>query len=101
MNRPLEANPTVQYAIGSKRRLLYEDLKFQSPYNTYIHPGLPPGPIASPGEKSLRAALYPAKTDYLYFVSDGEGGHVFSRTIAEHKRSVRRYRTVRKQSDVQ
>ena len=91
-NRPLEANPTIQYALGVKRRILYEDLTVDSPYNTYTHTGLPPGPIASPGRKSIIAALYPADTKYLYFVANGEGGHVFSRTIAEHTRAVRQYR---------
>lgn len=100
-NRPLEANPTVQYALGSKRRILYEDLAVESPYNTYIHTGLPPGPIASPGKKSLVAALYPADTKYLYFVANGNGGHVFSRTITEHTRAVRKYRKVKKNSRVQ
>jgi len=95
-NRPLEANPTIQYALGTKRRILYEDLDVDSPYNTYIHTGLPPGPIASPGRKSILAALYPAETKYLYFVSDGEGGHVFSRTLAEHTRAVRVYRRVKR-----
>ncbi|MFC1529051.1 endolytic transglycosylase MltG [Candidatus Latescibacterota bacterium] len=100
-NRPLEANATVQYAIGSKRRVLNDDLKIQSLYNTYIHKGLPPGPIANPGKKSLHAALFPAETKYLYFVADGNGGHVFSRTLAEHSRAVRRYKKTRYRSHVQ
>ena len=90
--RPLEANPTIQYALGEKRRVLYEDLELDSPYNTYKYAGLPPGPIASPGRKSILAALYPADTKYLYFVSDTKGGHVFSRNITEHNRAVRKYR---------
>ena len=97
---PLEANPTIQYAIGCKRRVLDEDLNIDSPYNTYMHPGLPPGPVSSPGEKSLRAALYPADTSYLYFVADGNGGNVFSRTLREHSRAVRRYKQQRRKSSI-
>jgi hypothetical protein len=63
-----------------------------SPYNTYEHTGLPPGPIGNPGEASLRAALHPAETDYLYFVANTEGGHFFSATLAEHNRNVTKYR---------
>ena len=95
LGRPLEANPTVQYALGDRRRVLYEDLAVASPYNTYLNKGLPPGPIANPGAGAIRAAMYPADTDYLYFVADGSGGHVFSRTLAEHTRAVRRYRRSR------
>ncbi|MCE5248948.1 endolytic transglycosylase MltG [bacterium] len=97
---PLQACPTVQYVLGSKRRLLDEDLKIESPYNTYLHPGLPPGPIASPGMKSLHAALYPADSTYLYFVSDGKGGNIFSRTLSEHNRAVRLFKKQRKQSSM-
>ena len=97
---PLEANPTIQYAIGYKRRVLDADLNIDSPYNTYVHPGLPPGPVSSPGEKSLRAALYPADTSYLYFVADGNGGNVFSRTLREHSRAVRRYKQQRRKSSI-
>lgn len=98
-NHPLEANPTIQYAIGDKRRILYEDLEIDSPYNTYRHTGLPPGPIASPGMKSIRAALYPAKTDFLYFVADGNGRHVFSRTITEHNEAIKDYRRAKKKAE--
>ncbi len=100
MGLPLAANPTIQYAIGQKRRVLNEDLTIASPYNTYIHPGLPPGPVSNPGEKSLRAALYPADTSYLYFVADGKGGHVFSRTLSEHSRAVQQYKRQRKKSSI-
>ena len=96
LNRPLEANPTIQYALGNKRRVLSDDLKIDSPYNTYIHAGLPPGPIASPGKKSLSAALYPADAKYLYFMADGKGGHVFSKSLREHNKAVRQYRRQRK-----
>jgi UPF0755 protein len=68
------------------------DLRFDSPYNTYLHPGLPPGPIANPGEKALRAALDAYPSDYLYFVANGAGGHYFARTLPEHLRAVRRWR---------
>lgn len=88
---PLQANPSVQYALGVKRRVYNGDLDVDSPYNTYLHRGLPPGPIANPGMKSILAALYPADTKYLYFVSNGSGGHVFSRTLSEHNTAVARY----------
>jgi UPF0755 protein len=92
----LQCDPTVLYALRLAGKphsaLTTADLQFNSPYNTYRFPGLPPGPIANPGEASLRVALYPPKTDYLYFVSDTRGGHFFSRTIAEHNANVARYR---------
>jgi UPF0755 protein len=96
----LEADPTIQYALGHwKKGLTGVDLKFASPYNTYLHYGLPPGPICSPGLDSVRAALSPATTDALYFVADNAGGHRFSATIEEHiknkhsfKRAVREAR---------
>lgn len=81
----LQCDPTVIYALGGLDRPLYrKDLEFESLYNTYLHPGLPPGPICSPGKAAIQAALYPADTDYLYFVADGHGGHIFSRTLREH-----------------
>jgi peptidoglycan lytic transglycosylase G len=97
---PLACDPTVIYAARLDHRMLerplppiYEsDLQFKSPYNTYLHQGLPPGPIASPGEISLRAAFHPAAGDALYFVSNNHGGHIFARTLAEHQRNVARYR---------
>jgi peptidoglycan lytic transglycosylase G len=93
---PLQCDPTVQYAMGlaghPEKEVRPQDLRIDSPYNTYEHPGLPPGPIANPGEASLRAALSPATTDYLYFVANDEGGHSFSRTLAEHNRNVARLR---------
>jgi UPF0755 protein len=89
---PLQCDPTVQYAMEMaghpERDVRPQDLRFDSPYNTYRHPGLPPGPIANPGEASLRAAIAPATTDYLYFVANDEGGHFFSHTLAEHNRNV-------------
>ena len=89
----LQADPTVQYALGRHTpRLMYKDLEVKSPYNTYLHEGLPPGPIASPGGPSLVAALYPAKVSYRYFVAHSDGHHEFRTTLAEHeiaKRAVR------------
>jgi peptidoglycan lytic transglycosylase G len=93
---PLQCDPTVQYAMQMNGETVRDvkpaDLRIDSPYNTYEHRGLPPGPIANPGEASLRAALNPANTDYLYFVANGQGGHFFSRTLAEHDRNVNRLR---------
>ena len=97
---PLGCDPTVVYAERLNGRMLerpsppitVSELRFDSPYNTYLRKGLPPGPIASPGLASLEAALEPARTDYLYFVSNNQGGHNFARTLAEHQRNVARYR---------
>lgn len=91
---PLQADPTVQFAMGHHvERVLYRDLTVSSPYNTYQHAGLPPGPIASPGGASIRAALAPAHVPYLYFVAAPDGHHEFRATMAEHeqaKQEVRR-----------
>ncbi len=90
---PLQSCATIQYALGErKERLLYADLEIDSIYNTYQHAGLPPAPIASPGEASIRAALYPEETDYLYFVVSGEddGSHVFTTNLADHNRAKAR-----------
>ena len=94
----LEADPTVAYALGGHRgRLLYADLQVDSPYNTYRHPGLPPGPICSPGLASIRAAVDPEPGfDALYFVARGDGSHIFSRTLREHRRAVARARARRR-----
>lgn len=84
-NMHLESCATVQYVLKDRKPILQiSDTKINSPYNTYMYPGLPPAPIASPGEASMRAALYPSETEYLFFVSDGHGGHIFSKTYAEH-----------------
>jgi UPF0755 protein len=93
----LQADPTVQYAISLKRgrrksRLFEKDYHFKSPYNTYLNPGLPPGPVNSPSRRSLEAALYPAQVHYLYFVAGPDGRHIFSRTYTEHLRAVRKVR---------
>ncbi len=87
----LEADVTVQYALGKhKEKLTYRDLKIDSPYNTYIHPGIPPGPICSPGKKSLESVISCKKTPYLYFVAKGDGSHIFSRSLKEHLRNKKR-----------
>lgn len=81
----LEADPTVRYALKKfSGRLSYKDLEIDSPYNTYTHYGLPPGPICNPGRSSLMAAVYPARADFLYFVARGDGTHIFSKTYKEH-----------------
>lgn len=88
----LDSDPTVIYGIQDfKGRLTRRDLKTLTPYNTYRIRGLPPGPIANPGEAAIKAVLYPADSDYLYFVSRNDGSHQFSRTLAEHNRAVRVY----------
>ena len=97
----LDADPTVQYAIttGSSEQpddgwwkidLTLDDLAFQSPYNTYLFAGVPPGPIASPGLAAIRAVLSPADTDFFYFVARGDGSHAFAETLAEHNANVDR-----------
>jgi len=92
----LQCDPTVIYGMERLGKyngsLSGKDLQFDSPYNTYEHGGLPPGPIGNPGEASLRAALRPAETNYLYFVANTQGGHFFSATLAEHNRNVVKYR---------
>lgn len=93
---PLQCDPTVQYALDlagkPTLKVTPADLHVPSPYNTYLHRGLPPGPIANPGDASLRAVVNPAHTHYLYFVADDSGGHFFARTLEEHNRNVVRYR---------
>jgi UPF0755 protein len=96
----LDCDPTVIYALRLEDkysgRLLSRDLQFPSPYNTYLHAGLPPGPICSPGRSSLEAALHPAAEPYLYFVAQGDGSHHFSRTFGEHQKAVQRYQLKKK-----
>jgi UPF0755 protein len=94
---PLQADPTVQYAIFLKRgrrksRLFNKDYQIESPYNTYKYRGLPPGPVNSPSRRSIEASLYPAPVKYLYFVAQPDGRHVFSRTYGEHLRAIRQIR---------
>jgi len=92
----LQCDPTVLYAMqlaGRNDGIIHRsDLRLDSPYNTYRYRGLPPGPIGNPGQEALRAALFPPQTDYLYFVADTQGGHFFSRTLAEHNANVAKYR---------
>jgi len=95
-NMALAADPSVIYAAllaGRYRGTIYQsDLQYDSPYNTYRYPGLPPGPIANPGLASLQAAMHPARVDFLYFVSDNNGHHRFARSLEEHARNVAAYR---------
>ncbi len=88
----LESCATVQYILGKqKEKLTNKDLQDPSPYNTYLHTGLPPGPIANPGLASIKAVLYPADVDYLFFVAKGDGSHHFSNTFQEHQKASRRF----------
>jgi UPF0755 protein len=102
IGQPLQCDPTVAYALtlvgAYTGKLEGGDLHFSSPYNTYRNRGLPPGPIANPGEAALRAALDPPPTDDLYFVANTEGGHFFSKTLQEHNRNVARYRHLLEES---
>jgi UPF0755 protein len=95
-NIPLQADPSVIYAEllqGSYSGALHHaDMQFHSDYNTYTHPGLPPGPIGNPGKTSLEAAMHPADTDYFYFVSNGNGHHRFAKNLEEHNKNVAAYR---------
>lgn len=88
----LESCATVQYVLDEIKPVLsLEDIEIDSPYNTYKHPGLPPGPIANPGHASLSAVLYPTQTDYLFFVAKNDGSHAFARTFEEHLSNVNKY----------
>ncbi len=105
---PLMTDPAVIYGLqldGRWRGAIYQsDLKLDTPYNTYLHTGLPPGPVANPGLRSLRAAMQPAQTDYLYFVAAGanpQGGSLFSATLEEHARNVADYRNAVKKAGSQ
>ena len=96
LGMPLQADPTVQYAVGKERRALTRtDLATDHPFNTYMRTGLPPGPIASPGLAALEAALDPAPVPYLYFVASDDQRHHFSTTVVEHNAAVARYRLAR------
>jgi len=95
---PLQADPTVQYLIREKHKnkILKKDLLINSKFNTYKYVGLPPAPINNPGKDAIMAALYPEKNNFLYFVANGNGGHNFARTSAEHEKNVIKYRQWRK-----
>lgn len=95
----LQIDATVQYALGYqkdkktwwKKDLTQNDLKVESPYNTYLHAGLPPAPIANPGEKALKAVITPSKTDYLYYISDKQGVNHYAKTLSEHNANIKKY----------
>lgn len=94
LGMPLQVDATVQYALGAHRaKLYYRDLVVDSPYNTYLFSGLPPGPIACPGEASLLAAVLPARTEYLYYVARPDGTHAFARTLEEHNANKKKYQS--------
>jgi UPF0755 protein len=89
---PLQSCATVQYILGEQKPVLsIEDTRIESPYNTYLISGLPPGPIASPGAESIQAALYPADTKYLFFLAKGDGSHAFSETYEQFLRDKAKY----------
>ncbi|MDW0112331.1 endolytic transglycosylase MltG [Sporosarcina saromensis] len=91
-NMPLQTDPTVLYALGEhKDRVLFEDLKIQDPYNTYVNTGLPPGPIANAGKSSIEAVVDPSITDYFYFLADAEGNNHFAKTYDEHLKNRAKY----------
>ncbi|HEV7178679.1 MAG TPA: endolytic transglycosylase MltG, partial [Candidatus Baltobacteraceae bacterium] len=91
LHMPLQVDATIEYALPShKAELSFGDLKIDSPYNSYLHEGLPPTPIANPGHASLEAAFHPSKTDMLYYVYCGNGRHVFAKTLTEHQANVAR-----------
>ena len=95
----LQTDPTVIYGLTKGKGVLgrglrQSELRSNTPYNTYVIDGLPPGPIANPGRSAIEAALNPEKTEYLFFVADGTGGHVFAETLAEHNKNVEKWRAI-------
>ena len=87
---PIQSDTTIQYVLGAQKEIItFDDTKIQSPYNTYQNPGLPPGPIGSPGMSAIKAVLAPEETEYLYFVAEKDGHHRFSKTYNEHLRAIR------------
>ncbi len=102
----LQSDPTIIYPLSDKlgvldRPLYRSDWTFKSPYNTYMNTGLPPTPIANPGEASLRAVFNPEQHDYIYFVADGTGGHSFAKTLAEHNANVAKWRAHKKANNIE
>ena len=98
----LEADPTVSYAYGRRLSRVWEkNLAVRSAYNTYLHPGLPPGPISQPGRASLAAALYPADVPFLFFVAQPDGKHIFSTTFAEHEAAIQRVKQLQRAARAQ
>lgn len=100
----LQTDPTVIYGLTKGKGVLgrglrQSELRSNTPYNTYVIDGLPPGPIANPGRSAIEAALNPEKTEYLFFVADGTGGHVFAETLAEHNKNVEKWRAIEAQQD--
>lgn len=97
----LQADPTVQYLIRDRRKnkIYYKDLDIDSKFNTYKYTGLPPAPINNPGKDAIMAALYPEKNNFLYFVADGQGGHVYSANYSEHSNNVSKYREWRRKQN--
>lgn len=96
----IQSDPTILYVLPSHHRLLAGDLRIDSAYNTYTHPGLPPTPISNPGTSALRAVVFPQEVPYLYFVSDGHGSpSVFSKTLRDHDRAIRKMIRTKRRAD--
>ncbi|RQV93418.1 endolytic transglycosylase MltG [bacterium] len=98
----LQADPTIGYALGKgPSRILYRELKVDSPYNTYLYPGLPPGAINNPGSRAIQAALNPLQSNYLYFVAQGDGTHAFTTSLSEHLAAKQKLDRVRREQKLQ